>query len=268
MAERRNWTREEILVAMALYHQIPFGKIGRNNQEIISLAKVLGRTPSALAMKMCNLASFDQTLRDRNVNGLSNGSKLDKEIWQEFAGRTEEIAIRSAEIVAGLKEKIIEEESYNDGFAVNESIYDDLPYVIGGESIVQRKERIGHRFFHNAVLSSYENSCCITGVNVPELLRASHIKPWAVSTPEEKTNPANGLCLNALHDAAFDKGLITVRKDFSICVSDKLKKYERMEDSMRKLLIESEGIKIILPHRFQPDKEFLEYHNDVIFQHG
>ena len=87
MGERRNWTREEILVAMALYHQIPFGKIGRNNPEIISLAKVLGRTPSALAMKMCNLASFDQTLRDRNVNGLSNGSKLDKEIWQEFAGR-------------------------------------------------------------------------------------------------------------------------------------------------------------------------------------
>lgn len=82
MGERRNWTREEILVAMALYHQIPFGKIGRNNPEIISLAKVLGRTPSALAMKMCNLASFDQTLRDRNVNGLSNGSKLDKEIWQ------------------------------------------------------------------------------------------------------------------------------------------------------------------------------------------
>ena len=93
---------------MALYHQIPFGKIGRNNPEIISLAKVLGRTPSALAMKMCNLASFDQTLRDRNVNGLSNGSKLDKEIWQEFAGRTEEIAIRSAEIVAELKEKNIE----------------------------------------------------------------------------------------------------------------------------------------------------------------
>ncbi len=129
--------------------------------------------------------------------------------------------------------------SGGDGFVS----YDDLPYVIGGESIAQRKERIGHRFFHNVVLSSYENGCCITGVKVPELLRASHIKPWAVSTPEEKTNPANGLCLNVLHDAAFDKGLITVRTDFSICVSVKLKKYERMEDSMRKLLIESEGTK-------------------------
>lgn len=267
MAERRNWTKEEILVAMALYYQIPFGKINKNNPEIISMAKVLGRTPSALTMKMCNLARFDQTLQTRNVSGLLNGSKLDKEVWQEFVGKTAELAIRSVEIVDGLKAGSAIDEANDNGFVVHEDI-DDVSYIVGGERIVQRKERIGHGFFHNAVLSSYEHRCCITGIKVPELLRASHIKPWADSSPEEKTNPANGLCLNALHDAAFDKGLITVQTNFNICVSAKLKKYEQIDESTRNLLIELEGKTILLPHRFQPAKDFLEYHNDVIFQHG
>lgn len=74
--------------------------------------------------------------------------------------------------------------------------------------------RVGQNYFRNAVLSAYESRCCMTGISVPEFLIASHIKPWKSSDDKkEKANPRNGLCLNALHDKAFDLGFITVDKD-------------------------------------------------------
>ena len=75
-----------------------------------------------------------------------------------------------------------------------------------------------------AVLNSYENKCCITGLAIPELLVASHIKPWKdADSRTERTNPMNGLTLNALHDKAFDRGLITVTPDYIIKVSSEIK---------------------------------------------
>ena len=78
------------------------------------------------------------------------------------------------------------------------------------------KER-GQYFFRLAVLNSYENKGCITGLPYTELLVASHIKPWKDSDLKvEKTNPMNGLSLNALYDKAFDKGLITITPDYQL----------------------------------------------------
>jgi putative restriction endonuclease len=57
--------------------------------------------------------------------------------------------------------------------------------------------------------------CCISGINVPRLLVASHIKPWS-EFPEERLDPRNGLCLSSIHDAAFDAGLITLDKKLSV----------------------------------------------------
>ena len=86
------------------------------------------------------------------------------------------------------------------------------------------KTRVGQYFFRMAVLNSYENRCCVTGLKRTELLVASHIKPWKVSDERtERTNPTNGLCLNSLHDKAFDRGLITLDKNYKIIVSRKLK---------------------------------------------
>ena len=114
------------------------------------------------------------------------------------------------------------------------------------------------------MLGSYKNRCCITGLDSVDLLIASHIKPWSVSDPKtERTNPGNGLCLNALHDRAFDKGLITVTPDYTIHVSDRLRKQKDNEGI--RWLLQYDRRQIILPERFTPVKEFLEYHNDVIF---
>jgi putative restriction endonuclease len=135
--------------------------------------------------------------------------------------------------------------------------------IIGTEKVVQTKTRIGQNFFRKSILVSYNSTCCITGLDIPELLRASHIKPWADSEPEEKVSPQNGLLLNSLHDSAFDKGLITINFDYEIVISEKIKQSEN--PAAVEYLQKFSGVKINLPSRFFPKKEFIEYHNDVIF---
>ena len=113
------------------------------------------------------------------------------------------------------------------------------------------------------MLASYKNTCCITGLNNAELLIASHIKAWAASNENEKTNPRNGLCLNALHDKAFDKGFITVNPNYEIMVSADIKDiYDGAAvDKFFKCYK-----KISVPEKFAPAEEFLTYHNEVVFE--
>ena len=80
-----NWSREETILAFDLYCRTPFGKIGKKNPDIIELAGLIGRTPGSVALKMHNLAHHDPVLQQRNITALSHGSKLDKQIFEEFS---------------------------------------------------------------------------------------------------------------------------------------------------------------------------------------
>ena len=105
----------------------------------------------------------------------------------------------------------------------------------------------------------------MTGINIPELLIASHIKPWSVSDPKtERTNPSNGILLNAFHDKAFDKGLITINNSFEVMVSPKLLR-NNLDAPFCSWLTAFHGKKITLPEKFIPEKHFIEYHNDMVF---
>lgn len=250
---RRNWTEDETIIALVLYYQIPFGKITSTNPRIVEMAKKLGRTPAALSMKMCNLARFDETLQARHISGLANGSKLDKLVWDRYAHDYETL-IR---VFSQLQDKLAATPKTP-----------PLPLLHDGHT-VQRlvNSRVGQDFFRTAVLSAYDQTCCITGINVPEFLIASHIKPWAKSDDEtEKVNPRNGLCLNALHDRAFDKGFITIDHNFRIIVSDTLHKRKGLDDTTRDWICSFAGREIMMPTRCHPDEKFLEYHHDVVFR--
>ena len=252
MAEEKYGTKrseDETILAFYYYCLIPFGKIHKGNPEIIRIASLLGRTPSSVTRKMGNLGHFDPDLRKRNISGLSNASKTDALVVSRFFDNWEELAYRAKLIESSLMEPVFGGETV-------------LP--IGSEKEQTVRMRINQQFFRDTVLSSYQQRCCITGIDYPTLLIASHIKPWAVSDPEtERTNPCNGLCLNALHDKAFDKGLITVLPDFTVRVSSQLKKEEGREGMEWLLLCDKQPIRP--PKRFLPQKEFLEYHNDVVF---
>ena len=115
------------------------------------------------------------------------------------------------------------------------------------------RARVNQGFFRAAVLAAYEARCCITGLPVPELLNASHIIPWALDI-KNRTNPRNGLCLNVIHDRAFDCGLLTVSTDFTVQLSPKVKA-KSADTAVRELLCRYDGVSISLPRRFSPDPE-------------
>jgi putative restriction endonuclease len=81
-------------------------------------------------------------------------------------------------------------------------------------------QRVGQDIFRDGLLEFWDRQCAITGLAVPELLRASHIKPWAdCETDAERLDVFNGLLLAPNVDAAFDGGFITVADDGSMVVS-------------------------------------------------
>lgn len=252
---KNNWTRDELIVAFNLYCKTPFSKIGLSNKGIQETSQTINRSVSAVALKLANFARLDPSLQKRGLSGMSNGSKSEVEIWNEFNDNWEELAYESERILARYRNNPLERSA---------NIYtEDLPPE-GKERETIVKVRVNQSFFRNAILASYDNRCCITGIAIPELLVAGHIIPWSVN-PKHRTNPANGLCLNALHDKAFDKGLMTITSDYTIRFSEKLIEKIKGTDFDRLFFLYN-GRKITLPQKFYPLREFLEYHNQKIFQ--
>ena len=246
------WTREELILAVNLYCKLPFGKMHKGNPEIIALSNIIDRTPSAIARKLGNFASFDPTLKERGIKGLSNSGKLDAEIWNEFYNNWDDALIESEKLLAQLKNTTI--------IKLNRIETDDLPKE-GKEKERLVKVRVNQSIFRTMILATYNNKCCITRIDNPDLLIASHIVPWS-KDEKNRLNPMNGLCLNALHDRAFDKGLITVsQEDYSLIISNKLK-VKNPTKSIVENFLRLDGQKINLPDKFLPNKECLKMHNE------
>ena len=127
------------------------------------------------------------------------------------------------------------------------------------------KVRVNQSFFRSSILASYNNTCCITGIQQPEFLIAGHIKPWSIDE-KNRLNPQNGIAINALHDKAFETGLMTITPDFKIKISPTLFKQKKSK-SIEEYFLKLDNQDIILPSRFLPDIEFLKYHNEVRFKH-
>ena len=210
------WSREETILAFELYCRTPFSKITKNNKDIIELARMLGRTPSSVGLKMANLAHFDPEIKKRNLSGMSHGSRLDKEICEEFANDWEALYLESQKILAEIKDVSLEEMV---------DIKQELSLIPKGEyHDAQVKVRLGQYFFRTVVLNSYSNSCCI------------------------------------------DRGLITLNNNYEIIISSKLKS-TYMDENTKQWLMKYDHKRIILPDKFLPDKKFIEYHNEMIFQY-
>ncbi|MGH8492167.1 MAG: HNH endonuclease [Moraxellaceae bacterium] len=256
-----NWTREQLLVALNLYCQLDFGKFHQGNPLIIATTKQLDRTPSALAMKLCNLASLDPAITASGRKGLDGASALDKKVWAEFQAQPDKVGLESVAAMDALasKENTLEPLSSN---SVNEAVPDYFGSNTTALVTVRRKQY----FFRKAVLSSYESRCCMSGISHPKLLVASHIVPWA-QDEHNRLNPANGLCLSALHDKAFDQGLLTVMPDLTIKISGALQETPQSTQD-HALLIALAGHSITAPHKLAPHPDFLAWHNQHVFLGG
>lgn len=254
MPSQNLWTREELILAFNLYLKLPFGKMHQRTPEIVALAKLLGRTPSSISMRLGNFASCDPHLQARGVGGLKGGMNQVRPIWEEFYENQEALLFKSEQILAE-KEKTTVEAKYKELFA-------DIGHLEGKTAMRMVKTRVNQHVFRTMVLNNYHSKCCISGLAIPELLIASHIVPWNVNE-KERLNPHNGLCLNALLDKAFDKGFITVTPEFKVNVSKAITSLPAGPSTDYFLQYQQQEIHI--PDKFQPSKDFLDYHHRHIF---
>lgn len=217
------------------------------NPKIIELASLLGRSVGSVSYKLSNFARLDPSLRERGIRGNEHGAKGEEDVWAEFADHPETLAYESERLMAGRLGKPVEE--------VAEIETKDLPTVgIEREAIV--RVRVNQSFFRRRIISAYEFQCCVTGLQIRELLVASHIIPWA-QDEIHRLNPRNGLCLNALHDRAFDRGLMWVDSEFVVHFSSCLRQDTNTANAW---LTQFQGQRLKLPKKFTPDSDFLARH--------
>jgi putative restriction endonuclease len=252
---QRLWTREELILAINLYCKLPFGKLDQRTADVIELAKLINRTPGSVAFKLVNFASLDPQLKARGIKGASNVSNLDREIWNEFFNNWDNLFTESENLFANMKKTTVDQ--------LYEIDLTDLPKS-GAEKERIVRVRTNQVVFRTLVMANYDYRCCITGLDQPELLIASHIVPWSKDS-KNRLNPKNGIALNALHDKAFDKGFITITEDYKIKVSSLLLKKGSTE-SIKQNFSQFHNKEIIFPQKFMPDVEFLKYHNHVCFK--
>jgi putative restriction endonuclease len=255
------WTREHLLIALNLYCKLPFGSFDRDNAVVKEVAAKMGRTSNSLAMKLCNLASLDPVQRARGIKGLAGASRQDRMMWDEFQAN---LSVFGAESEQLLHDLFTKDETKEVDFLQRDKTRLVAPT---GPTETQATVRVrrGQQFFRQAVLTAYDIRCCISGINVPRLLVASHIKPWG-EFPNDRLNPRNGLCLSTLHDAAFDAGLITLDDKLSVVLSKRLRSFFP-QPALEQNFIPFEGKPIRLPEKLaEPDVDFIRFHREEIFQ--
>lgn len=254
--KRMNWTREQLLIALNVYFKIPYSSITGSNPNIRKIAEIIGRTPDAVALKMCNFGSFDPVQQARGIKGLTNSGKLDKIIYDEFTNNWDDMLFESEHILAS-KELITIEDKYA-------PILIDLNDKKGEVKIREVKTRVNQDLFRKMILSIYSNKCAVTGIDISALLVAGHILPWA-NNEKERLNPANGICLSNLYDHAFEKGFIGIDYNYQLLISPELKK-KSQNQYFENFFGRFENQQINLPDRFLPNKDFLDFHLNEVFK--
>lgn len=259
MPVRKNWTREELLILLNVYHKLRFGQMHERQPTVITLAKKLERTAGSVAMKLCNLASLDPALKLRGIKGLDGASKLDETMWQEFHADlgesvpASEAALREL-MKAGPQDEI--EILPKQGIRVIKTPPSGPTTTTSTVNV-----RLGQDYFRNAVLNNFGGRCGVTQLGVRELLIASHILPWGAHE-SERLNVRNGLCLSRLHDAAFDRHLISFDDSLRLLLSKHLRS-ELPQRAVQESFAAYEGHSLDLPEdSVLPDLAFIAKHRE------
>lgn len=256
---RRNWSFQETSMAFVLYLFLPKKELDDTGHAVRRLASALGRTPSAVSLKIWNIAAHDERRLGDGKVGMSHGSRIDGEVWERYEAEGDAYLDQAIQWLLDVDAPGTETDVMDDIEIENPAVPE------GKERWTLTATRVNQSYFRNTLLENYRGRCCLTGIDVEPLLVASHIKPWSTSDPiSERLSPSNGLLLNALHDKAFDRGLITIDKKHLIRVSPMVKHTAPDE----RWLWDFDGKPIEEPRCNPPSPDFIEYHNDVIFQVG
>lgn len=249
-AERKVWTDQDRLQALALYCRLTFGQLHRHRPEVIRLAEHMERSANSVAMKLSNYASLDPEVLALGKKGLSGASQQDRLLWQRFIAEPEAVANECEEAWLIMTH------------GINQSEH-EIDYT-AQDTVSIQKRRVGQSLFRKAVMIRYDTRCVITGLRHEDLLIASHIVPWQ-ARPESRLDPANGLCLNALHDRAFDKGLLAVDGKGRIRISPELAE-AGLNGELKNLLSALNGRPLNLDSSVFPNYDYLAWHYRMCFR--
>ena len=138
------------------------------------------------------------------------------------------------------------------------------PMVAGDDGVLSTQtealaqQRLGQARYRAALMTLWNGACALTGVDIPELLRASHAKPWSDASDSERLDPFNGLLLEARFDLLFDQGLISFDDDGAMMTSARL-----TADHCRRLGISPDmHLRFIRPAHLP----YLAWHRKRVFQ--
>ena len=245
---RHEYTWEEETLIIDLYTRTPTSDINDKNQGIISLCETLnhygyGCVVPGIRNKMENLKSVDSDY-------ISNGRVGRTHIAKDFMNRW--IDYQKTGFI-GLDKDV------ENAYGLVEKHNPSIPQP-------KRKGRDGQAVFRERVLAAFDNQCCISRMNTPQLIQACHIKPYSVCIAEKRLDQANdvrnGLCMNILYHKAFDKGLFSIDEDKRIVLSPSLEL--KRDDSF---FLPYEGEKILETGRTIIGEQYLEYHRKNVFTH-
>ncbi len=272
---------DECIIVLDLYRRLgnysgAFDNIPEN-ESIASFFRETGisnRPAKSIARKLDNFRYLDTG----GKYGLENGGYATERVWEMYSAdnyATLDDAVAEVRLRASIQkmynppafEGMLDlsgvEESLCERPKVQIKEYNSKEIAGYNREIIQRV-RVGQNLFRAAVLDNFNHRCCITGLGHDKLLRASHIRPWKDCTKNtDRISVGNGLCLNPLHDVAFDQGLITVNENLKVELSPAIDRY--LDSTTRKNEFDKyEGHKIADPKTVL-DAKHLKYHNRKIF---
>lgn len=251
MIERRNWNQDELTLALSLYAITPYSRISGSNPQIIKLAKTLGRSPGAVSYKLANFASLDKRTKEANKKGFSNGSKLDKLVWDKYTDNEGSLILPS--LLTDSCQVMHSQKLSSEYLGI-----EDLSIKVPSESerIAKVRVRVNQSYFRQSVLANFNEVCVISGCRLTGLLEAAHILPWA-EFEENRFELSNGLALNSLLHKLYDKNLLGISDSGEITVSKVVFKNNNI-GLFNDFFLEINGSKINFEKaRTQPNREFL-----------
>ena len=237
---------------MALYFQLPFGRLNHTTKEVIDLAHLIGRTANSVALRLSNYAACDPYIINSGRHGMVGGLSICLPVWNEYAANREKLFLDAEYSLAAFQKQKVE-----DHLGI------DNRDLVGKDRLAVIKQRVNQDVFRTMILNNYSSHCAISGLNIPSLLIASHIIPWA-DNESERLNPENGICLSPLYDKAFDSGYIGISPDYELILSKELTEY-KSTDFFKCFFAPINHNMILLPEEHKPNPIFLQYHLDHIF---
>ena len=251
MAKRNDWSEGDTLFLFHVLLSEPSKDLVTGSPRVLEMAGLLNRTPGSVHRKLEDIRSNSPSNLSKGNSG-THCAKMIEGIWFDLYSDYDRTIARIDDAYMTLCE--------DRGVESELSIDPEVPP--GLDVPVEATYRDGQQVFRRMVANNFDRCCCITGIATPSLLVASHIKPWAGSTPLERTDFRNGLYLNRLHDGLFDRHLMTIDEDMRIEYAESVRQ-ENVGDTFETFFGRYEGQRIRKPSCRRVDERYLAEHRRI-----